>query len=457
LPRLSIFAGSFSLEAVEAVCGEDAPEPLGTLLELVDSSLVRFEAGEATGRYRLLETIREYARERFVESGEEPAVEARYRAYYSQLVGELSDRLQGSEQHAWIACMAREQDNLRELMARAKPPDRLRLCATLWQFWFLRGQSSEGFRWLMESLEGDPALIVPSAVRGTALYGAGNFAIRLGNREGAARLLREALVVQEQCGLPAAQARTLNSLGAMALEHGDYSEARVLLEQSLHLLGEARDGSGQGHCMANLAAIALAQEDLDAADTLLDACIPLLRKAGAEQALARCLNNQGIIAKNRGELDRSAECHAQGLEIHRRLGDRGGIALTLSNLADLEAARGDFGLAIQQFREALELWDELESTSGVAYTLNGLARLAARRDPICAAVLFGAAQALREALQFPLPPLEQAGQVQVEQEVRAALGEAQAKAQWKKGEQMTWRQTGEYARAWAEAEEDPCG
>jgi len=160
--RLAVFAGSFGLEAAEDVCAEDPlvrQEAVALLARLIDKSLVHVEEGPGDRRYRLLETIRQYAAERLADAGEREAFERRHRDWYVELaesdptpVGDLParDRLRRLDL---------ERDNLRAALATALADDpqiALRLVATLWRFWLMRGYLAEGYRWLAASLAAAP-------------------------------------------------------------------------------------------------------------------------------------------------------------------------------------------------------------------------------------------------------------------------------------------------------------
>ncbi|HZP83879.1 MAG TPA: tetratricopeptide repeat protein, partial [Chthonomonadaceae bacterium] len=443
LRRLSVFSGGFSLEASEAVCVEEGLNVLEPLLQLLEKSLLVYEEQDGGGRYRLLETVRRYAGQKLAETEDEPLLHARHRDYYTALAEEAASNLSGAEQVDWLACLDRERDNLRAALQHSDPPSRLRLAAALWRFWFVRGYFTEGRRWLEEALSQETAV---TPARGAALYGVGNLAFHQGDYEAATGFLQKALAVHRALDDSQGAARDLNSLGAIAIGQGNLTSARDLLEQSLALLRALNDLRGVGQVLCNLGAVALAQGDQERARAFFEENLPLLRAQGEEHTVARCLSNLAIIAKKEARYAEAHALHQEGLEIHRRLGDSQGVAHVLSNLASLETLLGNLPESATLFRQALALWRELGDKAGIAYVLTGMAQLAVAQGAMPrAARLFGASEALREAIQFPIPPLEQKEYDRYVSMARAAHDEQEFAVGWKMGQFMTLEEALDFA------------
>ena len=238
LRRLAVFAGGWPLAAAEAVCAGAGVEPGGVLdllAGLVDKSLVVFEeaalepgAGGA-GRYRLLETIRQYAEARLVGAGEAARVRRRHRDWYLALAERAALELVGRDQVAWLDRLGAEHDNLRGALAWSQAdPDgaaaELRLAAALGRFWNLRGHISEGRAWLAHALERD-AGAAPAAARASALNWAGLLASLAAALPAAAALLEASIALGRglpgRPGLPAA----LRHLGLVARDGGNDGRA----------------------------------------------------------------------------------------------------------------------------------------------------------------------------------------------------------------------------------------
>jgi hypothetical protein len=204
--RLSVFAGGFTLEAAESVCtGEDLEqnEVLDLLSRLVDKSLViTWEDRDGT-RYRLLETVRQYGRERLDESEDEEKVERWHAGLFVGLAEEAEAELSGPDQTRWLRRLQTEHDNLRaalywSLREKGDVGYGARLAAALWPFWFARGYLSEGRRWL-ESAVSESGSMAPTA-KANALNGAGWLATFQEEYGAAAILVEEGLALYRELG-----------------------------------------------------------------------------------------------------------------------------------------------------------------------------------------------------------------------------------------------------------------
>ena len=223
--RLGVFAGSFDLAAVEAVAGGE----LDVLGQLVDKSLLVVEEQDGLARYRLLETVRHYARGQMSAGHEREALEARHRAHYLALAEELGPTMATSEDRRRLA---READELRWALRtglRSAPEVALRIAAALWRFWHDRGDRTEGATWLREALAAVPET---SAARAEALHGLSVLALRIGVGDEALPTAREATAFFRASGNRAALAEELHHLGTMAWVFADYDGAERWCRES---------------------------------------------------------------------------------------------------------------------------------------------------------------------------------------------------------------------------------
>jgi predicted ATPase len=224
--RLSVFAGGWTLEAAETVGAGgnfEEGEVLDLLWGLVNKSLVVAEARpEGTARYRMLEPIRQYAREKLEEDEEAEEVQGRHAAFFLALAEEAEPELAGPQQRLWVERLEAEHDNLREVLSwvleRELGEPALRLGAALWRFWHVRGYISEGIRWMERVLAGsDPAA---STVRVKALEGSGWLTQFQGDYERAKARYEEMLRLSRVLGDKGNIATALNSLGTVAAQQG---------------------------------------------------------------------------------------------------------------------------------------------------------------------------------------------------------------------------------------------
>jgi predicted ATPase/class 3 adenylate cyclase len=340
--RLAVFSGGFTLEAAEAICRTDPELSLQVLdgvASLIDKSLLRQEDELAREpRYRMLETLREYALVQLQAAGELDETFASLADFLVALAERAEPELTGPEQVRWLDRLENEHDNLRAALQWCSVPaaidTMLRLAAALWRFWSTRGYVGEGLRWL------EMAVASPNATAG--------------------RLL----------------AKALNGAANLAREQGDYSKAEALHMRSLTLSREQFDRHGTAEALNNLGLIALYQGQHDAAQRYCDEGLALFRETGDQGGVAAALNNLGNVARERGDSDLAASLHKESLNLRRALGDKRGIALSLNNLANVVLNQGDYWRAAGLHQESLALRRELGDRAGVATSLNNLGNVA---------------------------------------------------------------------------------
>ena len=249
LRRLAIFAAGWSLEAAEAVCGGTGLEGeiLDLLAELVDKSLVVAGWRGVAGRYGMLETMRQYAMERLLESGEEPSIRHTHAAYFLSLAERAEPRLLGPEQNSWFARLENEHSNLRAAFVALRDYGEaeagLRLSGALWRFWEAHGHLAEGQAWLAEML-GRVGPDCAPATRAKALLAAGMCGYYRRDDAGAASLLEESLRLYRALGDRRGMAWALFYQGWMGINRGTFVEARTLLEESAALCRAIGDRQG---------------------------------------------------------------------------------------------------------------------------------------------------------------------------------------------------------------------
>jgi predicted ATPase/DNA-binding NarL/FixJ family response regulator len=458
--RLAAFVGGFTLEAAEAVgqglgagawgsvgpCSASpqppAPGPssvLDQLAGLVDQSLVRpLDGSTAMGspepRFGMLETVREYGLE-LLAGGEDEEVRRAHAAWCLTLVERAGPELSGPEPGPWLDRLEAEHDNLRAALgwavARGETELGLRLAGGLWRFWRHRGYWTEGRGWLERTLalgEGS------AAARATALNGAGVFADDQGDYERAVPRYEAALALFRSLGDRRGAAGALSNLGDVARTRGDYDRALALYEEALALYREIGATRWVGFVLNALGVLAIDQGDVDRAALRYDEALAVFRALGHRPQTADVLTNLGTVAQARQERRLAGELTAAALAVYRDLGDRRGMALTLYNLGGIAFGDGDWERAASGFRESLVLNRELGDRFRLAQGLDALAATAAEMaQPERAALLHGAATALREASGMVLGAFDQHELDQWLHALRATLGEHAFAAAWSAG------------------------
>jgi non-specific serine/threonine protein kinase len=452
--RLAVFAGGWTLEAAEAVGAGDGVEPesvLDLLAQLVDKSLVLPEAGaDGVGRYRLLETVREYARER-LEAGEAAAVRRRHAAHYLALAERAGPELRGPTQMAWLPRLDAEHDNLRAALRWALQRDEietgLRLSGALDYLWAFRGRFAEGRAWLEAFLARAPGGTALAASRAKANTALGHLARLQGDYAGARASYEQSLALWQAAGDRLGIAQAVHNLGEAARGQGDYVLSVAHHEEALRLHRELGHVPGIAASLNGLGVAAHNRGEVVQAEAYFEEALVYYRRWGDRQGPAIVLNNLADLARSRDQLQRAATLQEESLALRRELGDRRGVAMALKNLADIAYLRGDPALAATRLAEAVDLHRRVGSKDGVASCLEAFARVAVARRPARAARLLGAAEALREAIGAPLRPADCADRDASLAAARRALGAGTLAALGAAGRSMTSDQAIAYALA----------
>ncbi len=568
LRRLSVFAGGFTLDAAEAICAGDGIEPaevLDLLAHLVDKSLVTAEGQNSKTRYQLLETVRQYGRDRLLESGEAVATRWRHLDWFLVMAEEFA-AAQPKDLEQWLDRLEREHDNLRAALGWAReadPEQSLRLAAAVGRFWDNRGYVREGLEWLEDALSRNAVLTIARARAlwwasqlaglyrdfrrvaaigeeylalarslGTKLHEAralnvmGDAAIFQGYAGRAAAYFEESLALYRELGTQESIAGTLRDLGEVAFAEGDHPRAIALLQESLERYREMQHRGGAAYALSWLGMVAELQGQYQRARVLREESLTLYREIGARHRTVMNLVGLARVARAQGDYDRATTLAEEGLSLARDFGSRFHVAQGLVELARVALDQGHFPratvlceeslalgleLGVEQLvafvrntrgtialyqgdnmratallEEALKVFRGRGATEGTAYSLNGLGCIALRqgdteraaalaRESLTlrrglghlaglhesleslaavavaqgqherAALLFGAAEAGREAIGAPLPPVQRPDYEQHVGTLRVALGERASATAWAEGRAMTLEQAIEYA------------
>ncbi|HEU5098754.1 MAG TPA: BTAD domain-containing putative transcriptional regulator [Roseiflexaceae bacterium] len=447
--RLSVFAGGWMLEAAESVCtgaGLAGDEILEVLAHLVDKSLVVVEAqagGEA--RYRLLETVRQYAWDRLCELGEAAAIRGQHAAYYLALAEAAEPKLRGPQQCVWLDQLEQEQDNLRAALAwscadEGDAQTGLRLMGALEWFWIYREHMSEGRRWLADVLA-RPAAAAPTVARMQALACGGFLAGTQNDFAPARVLLEESLALGQTLGDKHGIAYARNGLGFVAWLQRDYAAARVLHEESLALFQNLGNSWDSAFALNRLGDINLYLGDYARGVAALEASLALIRQVGDNAGLGHVLLSLGYAAHLQGDDARAAAYYEESLARFRTVGHTWGIAAVLHALGYVLRAQGDNVRAAACFSESLTRYWKMGQKGGTSVCLTGFAGLASEiGQPVRAARLFGAAEALRETIGLSQQSDERATYDRTVAALRAQLDAAAFAAAWAAGRVMTVEQ-----------------
>jgi predicted ATPase/DNA-binding XRE family transcriptional regulator len=460
--RLGVFVGGFTLAAAEAVCnarGDLLLDMLDGVESLLDKNLVRQSGQEEEDisitwepRCEMLETIREYARERLEKSEEEEQTRRWHAEYCLALAETAESELHGPGQKEWLDRLEQEHDNLRAALqwslgqAQVRyPGDRvdseerveiaLRLCGTLGSFWEMHSHLSEGRKWLDLALERGTAAS-PSA-RAKMLSEAGTLAKYQGDFARARLLFDESLAVRQELGDKKGIAASLNNLGTIAWNMGDYAGARLLFGESLAVRQELGDKQAIAASLSNLAAVCRHLGETDEARRFQEESLALMRELGNKRGIATALNNLGGAAWGQGDYATARLLFEESLALERELGHKSGIADSVCNLGEVLTAQGEYAPARLLHEESLRIRQQLGDRWGYAFSLEGFARLAYRQGEAWRATqLYGAAETLRQAISCPLSPGDHAKQDLITNHLRSQLGDVDFNNAWNLGQAM---------------------
>ena len=411
--RFGAFAGSCDLAAVEAICEGE----LDVLGRLVDKSLVVVEEQHGVARYRLLETVRHYARQRLEQAGEQERLDARHRAHYLWLAEELEPTSDSPDARRLLGGESDEFRWALRTALRAEPDVALRIAAALWRFWHDRGDLTEGARWLGAALGAAPE---PSPLRARALHGLSVLTLRTsdhrralataseavalfresGDRRalseelhhlgtmswvfadfhGAERWCRESRMVAEEAAEPAIVASVIHTLGVIAASRHDTATGRALIEESLGLLRALPD-----HREPLLLPVALGYGRIPGAMNhrprlFLEQTFVTARRTTLPGAVAYALCDLAAATRDAGDPAESRALLEESLSRFRRLADELGAAQALAQLGNVLSAEGEHEMARELHDESLAIREAANDARGVGLSLLAIAAASAHAN-----------------------------------------------------------------------------
>jgi predicted ATPase/DNA-binding SARP family transcriptional activator len=358
LLALAPFAGSFDLEAFEAVVG---PHALAALAALIDASLVQTQ----DGRYRLLESVREYAVDK---SGDNEHVWRLHTAHFTDLAEAAEAGLSGPEQVKWLARLDQEHDNLRAALDRLRdlgePLAELRLAAALGRFWYLRGHIAEGMERLAGALARNQGLVDPLTAKALRVRSA--LAVIRGDYAAAQSLAEAALSDYRALADDAGIARTLSNLGAILHAQGDFAGAESILDESIELSATLGDARLLAVAENNRGDVALSMGELRLAAGHFERSLAVMRELGDTANTARALYNVGAAALEESDLDKAGACFAESIDLAAQVGDPEDITWCMIGVAALGRERG----RLDDAHRLLDAIDTMLESIGAAMKLN---------------------------------------------------------------------------------------
>ena len=498
LRRLSVFAGGWTLEAAETIC--QGLDVLDSLTQLINKSLVVVDADimpvghivpvgheSSETRYRMLETIRQYAREKLAETSEGLEVRNRHLDYFLSLAERAEPQLTGPGMPEWVKRLNNELDNLRAALEWSLEQDvqlGLRLASVLVRYWLDHNDSLEGMGWLSQLMD-QPAASIPNRARAQALIALGflydwqfdgvraqpfaeqGLAIyqALGDQRGLAfalLVLGIALCLQDDCAAarPLAFeslalyrmlddrlgiAEVLHYLGLL-VDKQDYARVRAYLEESLGLCRELGHVFGIADRLTSLGRLAYWSGDFAGAHAWMTEFPVIDRSLGRSVVARRSQSILGELAMREGDYEQARAYLEESLSDTRERGEINPSYWLLAFLGHVAMRQGDYARARSFFTEAHQGFKATGPKIGVIFALEGLASLAvAQSQPERAAQLFAWTDAYRESVDDLRPPVEQADVDHDLAVIHAQLDETTFAAAQSAGRGMTMAEAITYA------------
>jgi predicted ATPase/DNA-binding SARP family transcriptional activator len=481
--RLAVFMGGWTLDAAEMACqGEEikSDEILNLLYQLVNKSIVIVQDSAAEPRYRRLESIRQYAHERLLESGEQQQLRSRHLKYFLQLSEQAETALRGPTQIEWMSRLKDERDNIRAALEWAEKTDveaGLYISGRLHSFWE-SFDIREGERWLAKFIENPESKLYPLA-RAKALLAQGwclqwleQFdachsaaqecleiyrshddaygeidAVELlaltVHVDQAMDLLNKALMMARALGDLVRQSRILVRMSW----HGvDLEQRKSLLKQAINLLREVGDLQRLGILLNLLAHFELWGGHIESAQTWLEEAVQLNKQLNHMKLTEQNSGRYGQIEYLKGNFQQARLRYQESLTIAENLGYRMDALWYQTLLGYVATQERNVEEAKKHFRESVTSFQKDQSEIGLVYTLEGVADLhVVLGHSEAAARLVGWADAMRMKLPDNRPPMEQRDIDRIIADCIAAIGEVGFASAYEEGKNMTLDEAIAYA------------
>ncbi len=399
--QIAVFAGGFTLEAAEAVCG-DKYDVLSGIATLTNNSLLRrIELTDATPRFLMLETVREFGIEQLQEGEHENDARSRHADWVCESMGEIERRMFGPEASALLDRFEVELENIRAtlrwLIAQGSIDTGLQLANACAFCWFYRSYFIEARDWFEQLRQRSG----PEPSPWLALA-----------------LCFEGLLNQALSNFPRSLELTEQSL-SMAQEVGDQKTAAI----ATYHLGDVLDTMGE----------------FEQAESYFTEALTMFREQNDRLWLSMLLSLHSLVVHRRGDTDRAQEMVAEGLTFARETGFAWAIAICLNRQGRFASDAGDFASAAPLYQESLRIWEEFGDRWRVTRTLPDIADSAAMLGwPDRAAVLLGAAEALNEPLATTHRFADDFSWRRARTEAMTALDPETFERLWAEGRSMSW-------------------
>jgi predicted ATPase/class 3 adenylate cyclase len=455
--RLSVFAGGWTFEAAEAICNDlDVLDPL---TQLVNKSLVTVDEESGRSRYRLLETIRQYARDKLLEAGEAEQIRHLHKDYFVRFSEETAPYLDSAEVLDWIPRIDAEYDNLRAAFEWSLDHDveaSLRIVGSLAYFWFRRGHGAEGMELSnaafvragqMPLPENEDAQRRQMMIRAKALQAAAFLAYSQGDNISAYKAGYECIALARQLGDIQLLATALAFSGSALLFEGEFEAARSRIDEAVAICRAAGDRFGLALALGMMAqAEMIINHNTKAAEEYERQAMEMGAEMASTWTGLMMYFGTGRGAMYRGDYALARERFAYCLPRFVEMKDEHRANMIHSELAHMDRYEGKIQQALETYRQTILVWQKLGHRAAVAHQLECFAYLAkAQEEPERAVLLFGAAESLREKINIHMQPHERGEYDREVSDLRAGMNEHSFQTLWGQGRALTMDEAVELA------------
>lgn len=446
--RLSVFAGGWTFEAAEVISPD--LDVLNLMAQLVNKSLVIVDEGCAPTRYHLLETIRQYARDKLLESGEAEQTRNAHLDYFVKFSEETGPYMDTSQVLDWIPKLDAEYDNVRAAFEWGMDHDIeacLQIVGSLAYYWFRRGHGAEGIQMAEDAFARSKALWSANdaysqrqlLLRARALQAMSFLCYSQGDNRKAYKSGSECIELARQLGDTQMLAVALAFSGSAKLFEGDFESALAQLQEAMHLARAANHKYGLGMAMGMMAqAEMMINHDMKAAQEYEGKALALVAEQGGKWTSLMLYFGTGRGAMYRGDYAVARERFAYCLPLFEEMKDVHRVNMIQSEFAHMDRYEGKLERAEQAYRSTILIWQKLGHRAAVAHQLECLAFVAkAHEEPERALRLLGAAEILREKINIQMHPPEREEYEHEIADLRAGLPEHEFKHYWAQGRALT--------------------
>jgi len=446
---LAVFSGGWTFESAESVLGES--EAIDDLSGLINKSLVIVEEQEGESRYRYLETIRQYAMEKLLESGDSVAARNHHRAYFLEYAKSVEEKLVSGQRLPWLNLLEIEHDNLRSALGWALEYDHesaLQMVCSLSLFWLSHGYLTEGCNWCQAAITRAESSSLPrdsiDQTRARAYWVLAMLSVNRGDHRTGQIAAKQSVALARQLDDKLTLIHALNFLGFSSAFLGDAKLAFDSLHESEDICRNLGNRKELANVLQALAYVTMEVHGPDAAEQLQTYMEESLTLSQGSVDLEAMVRTEGILSRlaiNRGDLNEARNHSDRMLDFHRQMGDRLSITAHQSEVAHVARHLGNFEEALALYRETIQEWQEVGHRGAVAHQLECFAFIAkAQEEEERAIKLLSAAEVLREVSNSLMTPMERVEFEKEVAELRLRMDEKVFASLWAEGESMTIEQ-----------------